>query len=83
MSIYCYVYCAFPFTKFVFLLFSIFFFIFAVKKGKCAKPLPPFVCKKGSKDECEGDRSCEGSTKCCFDGCKKKCQYPLASMHAS
>lgn len=65
----------------IFIKMVYFFFLYSVKKGKCAKPLPPFVCKRESKDECEGDRNCEGSTKCCFDGCKKKCQYPLASKY--
>lgn len=54
-----------------------------VKKGKCAKPLPPFKCSNNQRDVCLGDQDCPGVKKCCSDGCVKNCTSPLLNCLTS
>eukprot|EP00111_Clytia_hemisphaerica_P004883 TCONS_00014046-protein len=51
----------------------------SVNRGKCSKPTPPYGCAGAGRDECNFDGDCVRATKCCFDGCERKCSYPIAS----
>ena len=48
-----------------------------VKPGVCPRPWKGAdgICDRRG-DSCEDDVTCEGSRKCCFNGCQKECVLP-------
>ena len=55
-------------------------YISTVKPGQCP-PVPPMLagvlCRPS--DQCKHDAQCEDILKCCFDGCSRTCQLPIAT----
>ena len=54
-------------------------YIFLDKSGRCPIPIERFCADQ--KDDCVSDYECPGYSKCCNDGCRKKCSSPSWGLY--